>query len=61
MSAPRRVAARHSRQLSEGVPRIRIHIQTASPAMVNRMPAIKNGGISSTPTRIARYVDPQTK
>ena len=30
-----------------------------TPAMKNRSPANKNGGSSPTPTRMARYVDPQ--
>jgi hypothetical protein len=31
------------------------------PAPTKRQPLIKNGGIDRTPTRMARYVDPQMR
>ena len=39
----------------------RIHAHITAPATVNRNPAIRKGGISRTPMRMARYVDPQTR
>src|ERR1043166_5141034 len=42
-----------------GAPRHRNHAYSSKPAVVCRSPAIRNGGIVSTPMRMPRYVEPQ--
>ena len=45
---------------TDGAPRARATAYSSSPAVTNRAAPIRSGGIVSTATRIARYVEPQT-
>jgi hypothetical protein len=53
-SAPRISAARHDRPAGLGAPRLRAKPYISSPATRNRTPAMRNGGIDSIATRMAR-------
>src|SRR3954454_15660105 len=48
------------RVLAEGAPRARATAYSSRPAVVKRAAPMRRGGIVSTATRIARYVEPQT-
>jgi hypothetical protein len=56
-----RHAETHCRLLGAFSLRIIVHPYSAPPARKNRIAANISGGTSCTPTRIAKYVDPQTK
>src|SRR2546430_14497609 len=47
------------RRLGSVSPSASAAVSSTRPAMKNRRPANRNGGSTPTPTRIARYVDPQ--
>jgi hypothetical protein len=59
-NVPMIAADRHSILVGGFAPRKRAQPYKRRPAIMNRVPAIMNGGMVSTPKRIARYVDPQT-
>src|SRR5436853_7456195 len=48
------------RRLGSVSPSASAAVSSTRPAMKNRRPANRNGGSTPTPTRIPRYVDPQT-
>ena len=58
-SAPATAAALHCGAVGFSSPRSRAHDPRMPPAATERTPAIRNGGIDSTPKRIARKVEPQ--
>src|ERR1051325_9587249 len=61
-STPASASARHSlARAGSRSPRSQAIPPRRSPATVNRTPAMREGGTDSTPTRIARQVDPQTR
>ena len=58
-SAPATAAALHCGAVGFTSPLSRAHDHRMPPAATERTPAIRNGGIDSTPKRIARKVEPQ--
>ena len=52
-------AAIHSRRLGARAPRSLMNAYKIPPAITNRTPAIRKGGIVSIANRMPRYVDPQ--
>ena len=60
ISPPMRNAGGRSRAAMRDAPRYFTHASSRPPATRYRTDAIVNGGIVSTPQRIARYVEPHT-
>jgi hypothetical protein len=58
-ATPTMLAESHWRPVGIGSPAARRQARRRPPAMSQRALAMRNGGISSTAKRIARYVDPQ--
>ena len=53
--------SRHCAAVGRAAPRACSHASSNAPASTNRDPAMRNGGMSRTTTRIARYVEPHTR